>query len=375
MNFPPPTEKQARVLWFSLTALAVGAALALLGVMLWGVGLFIDRLSPVLIPLAVAGILAYLLDPLVDFFERRMARAWAILAVFALVMLSTVALFGTVVPRLVVEAGDLAQRAPHLAEKAQESVGHWLATSPWAEKAKAAWDEHGADVTHWFIGMLPRATDWLLARLGQAVSWLGLLAGFALVPVYVFYFLLEKKRIESGWVNRLPLAAGPVRDEAVFVLRSINDCLITFFRGQVLVALCDGVLIALGLWAAGVEFSLFLGFVAGILCIVPYLGVMVALIPAVGLAALQFQGWQHPVAVLAIFAGVLKLDSWYLSPKIIGDRVGLHPLAIIVAVMAGTCLLGGVVGGLLAIPLAATLRTLLAHYVWKRPQDSKAPAA
>ncbi len=372
MSFPPPTEKQARVLWFSLTALAVGSALALLGTVLWGVGLVINKLSPVLIPLAVAGILAYLLDPLVDFFERRMSRAWAILAVFSLALLCVGLLLGTVIPRLVVETGDLAQRAPALVEKAQTDVSKWLATSPWAAKAKIAWDKQGSDVTDWFVSTLPKATEWLLARLGQAASWLGLLAGFALVPVYVFYFLLEKKRIEGGWADYLPIAAGSVRDEAVFILRSINDCLVTFFRGQVLVALCDGALLTLGLWAVGVEFALFLGFVAGILCIVPYLGVMVALVPAVSLAALQFQDWQHPAAVLAIFAVVLKLDGWYLSPKIIGDRVGLHPLAIIISVMAGTCLLGGLLGGLLAIPFAAALRTLLAHYVWKRPTNASA---
>ncbi|MSR43252.1 MAG: AI-2E family transporter [Pedosphaera sp.] len=372
MSFPPPTEKQARVLWFSLTALAVGAALALLGTVLWGVGMVVNKLSPVLIPLAVAGILAYLLDPLVDFFERRMSRAAAILAVFSLALLFFGLLLGTVIPRLVVETGDLAQRAPGLVEKVQKSVSEWLATSPWAAKGKLAWDQQGADMTDWFVSSLPKATTWLLARLGQAASWFGLLAGFALVPVYVFYFLLEKKRIEGGWANYLPLAAGPVRDEAAFILRSINDCLITFFRGQILVALCDAALLTLGLWAVGVEFALFLGFVAGILCIVPYLGVMVALVPALALTAVQFQDWQHPAAVLAIFAVVLKLDSWYLSPKIIGDRVGLHPLAIIVSVIAGTCLLGGLLGGLLAIPLAAALRTLLAHYVWKRPTNAAA---
>ncbi len=370
MSFPPPTEKQARVLWFSLTALAVGAALALLGAVLWGVGMVVNKLSPVLIPLAVAGILAYLLDPLVDFFERRLSRAAAILAVFSLAVLCVVLLLGTVIPRLVVETSDLVQRAPALLEKGQKGVSEWLATSPWAAKAKVAWDQQGMDLADWLMASLPKVTQWLLARLGQAASWFGLLAGFALVPVYVFYFLLEKKRIEGGWANSLPIAAGPVRDEAVFILSSINDCLVTFFRGQVLVALCDGAMLTLGLWAVGVEFALFLGFVAGILCIVPYLGVMVALVPAVTLAALQFQDWEHPVAVLAIFAVVLKLDSWYLSPKIIGDRVGLHPLAIIISVMAGTCLLGGLLGGLLAIPIAAALRTLLAHYVWKRPAST-----
>jgi predicted PurR-regulated permease PerM len=90
------------------------------------------------------------------------------------------------------------------------------------------------------------------------------------------------------------------------------------------------------------------------------------IVPAVALAAVQFRDWWHPLAVIAVFGTAQALEGLVISPKIIGDRVGLHPLTIIIAVMVGTTLLGGVLGGILAIPLTAALRVLMFRYVWKK---------
>ena len=370
MSFPSPTPRQARVLWFSVTALAIGASLALLGATLWGMGWIIDRLSPVLIPLAVAGVIAYLLDPLVDWFERRMRRPLAILLVFALAVGILAALAATVVPKLVVETSRMVNEAPQWTHKLQDRLSDWLATSDWGKRLKEVWDTQGGEVTRWFAGVIPTATNWLLDRVVVVASWFGLLAGFALLPVYVYYFLLEESRISKSWSDYLPLRDGKAKEELVFVLREVNDCMVVFFRGQVLVAILDGLLLTLGLWWVGLEFAVFIGVVAGFLSIVPFLGVMISLAPTLVLAFVQFGRWQEPLIILGIFTLVLKLDSWYLSPKIIGGRVGLHPLAVIISVMAGTCLLGGVLGGVLAIPLTAALRTLMFRYVWKKPVES-----
>ena len=370
MSFPSPTPRQARVLWFSVTALAIGASLALLGATLWGMGWIIDRLSPVLIPLAVAGVIAYLLDPLVDWFERRMRRPLAILLVFALAVGILAALAATVVPKLVEETSRMVNEAPQWTHKLQDRLSDWLATSDWGKRLKEVWDTQGGEVTRWFAGVIPTATNWLLDRVVVVASWFGLLAGFALLPVYVYYFLLEESRISKSWSDYLPLRDGKAKEELVFVLREVNDCMVVFFRGQVLVAILDGLLLTLGLWWVGLEFAVFIGVVAGFLSIVPFLGVMISLAPTLVLAFVQFGRWQEPLIILGIFTLVLKLDSWYLSPKIIGGRVGLHPLAVIISVMAGTCLLGGVIGGVLAIPLTAALRTLMFRYVWKKPVES-----
>jgi predicted PurR-regulated permease PerM len=118
----------------------------------------------------------------------------------------------------------------------------------------------------------------------------------------------------------------------------------------------------------GLNYALLLGLVAAVLTIVPFLGAIVTFVIAFVLALVQFQDWLHPLLVVGVFAVVQTLEGLVISPKIIGDRVGLHPLTIIVSVMVGTTLLGGLLGGLLAIPLTATLRVLMFRYVWKKAE-------
>ena len=109
-----------------------------------------------------------------------------------------------------------------------------------------------------------------------------------------------------------------------------------------------------------------LGFSAVFLTLIPFLGAIVLCVTALIIALVQFGDWLHPIYVLLVFAVVQALEGFVISPKIMGDRVGLHPLTIIIAVMAGTTLLGGLLGGILAIPLTAVLRVLMTRYVWKR---------
>ena len=229
------------------------------------------------------------------------------------------------------------------------------------------------------VDAVSKISGWSLEQLKKVMSLFGFLAGLALVPVYVFYFLLEKRGINQNWTDYLPVGDSWIKEEIVFVLRSINDCLIVFFRSQVLVAMCVGALLTAGFLAIGLEYAILLGVMAGLLGIIPYLGVALSLIPAFVLAMIQFvpeEGWLKPVLILVWFAAVQAMEGLFISPKIIGDRVGLHPLTIIVAVMVGTTLLGGIMGGVLAIPLTAALRTLMFRYVWKdRVHAGDAPAA
>ena len=356
------------MLWFSLTALAVAVLLALAGVLCWGFGLVIDRLSPVLLPLAVAGILAYLLDPVVDFFQHlKIPRTRAILMVFFLAVMLVLMLLATVVPRLITETSTLVEKAPEFSEQLRAKLSDLLATTKLGMKAKEAWDTQlGEPAQKWLASALPAVSAWAFEQLTKVASWAGLLIGFALVPVYVFYFLLEKKGIQGSWTDYLPVHESRAKEELVFVLTAINDCLVVFFRGQVLVSMCSGTLLAISFSILGLPYAVLLGVLAGVLGIVPYLGIAISLVPAVALAVVHFgDGW-HPLIVLGIFAVVQFLEGFVYSPKIIGDRVGLHPLTIIIAVMTGTTLLGGVLGGMLAIPLTAALRTVMFRYVWKK---------
>ena len=400
MAYPPPTEKQAKILWTSVTALAVGVLLALIALLTLGVGWVVNALSSVLIPLAIAGVIAYLLDPIVDWFQKKRGfkRQNAIILVFCIAVLLVGGVVGSVVPSLISQVSELTTEFPKQTKKFQLSVSSIVNMGDPAKPtntstnapAKPVWFEMPREwmknvgvtnekVREFMVDAVAKISAWGLEQLKKVMSLFGFLAGLALVPVYVFYFLLEKRGIKQNWTDYLPVHESRVKEEIVFVLHSINDCLIVFFRGQVLVAMCVGALLTTGFLVIGLEYAILLGVMAGLLSIIPYLGVALSIIPAFVLSMIQFvpdDGWLKPILVLVVFAAVQTMEGLFISPKIIGDRVGLHPLTIIVAVMVGTTLLGGIMGGVLAIPLTAALRTVMFRYVWKdRVHSSEAPAA
>jgi len=383
MAYPPPTEKQARILWTSVTALAVGVLLALTALLTLGFAWVVNVLSSILIPLAIAGVIAYLLDPIVDWFQRKRGfkRQNAIILVFCIAVLLLLGTVASLMPTLITQVGKLTTEFPKKAKKFQENVSSIVnpANTSTNVLTKPGWFEAPQDwmkdvvvsnekAREFTVNAVEKISAWVLEQLKKVMSLFGFLAGLALVPVYVFYFLLEKRGIKRNWTDYLPVRESQVKDEIVFVLRSINDCLIVFFRGQVLVAMCVGVLLTFGFLLIGLEYAILLGVMAGLLGIIPYLGVALSIIPAFILAMIQFvpdDGWFKPILVLVWFAAVQAMEGLIISPKIIGDRVGLHPLTIIIAVMVGTTLLGGIMGGVLAIPLTAALRTLMFRYVWR----------
>ena len=399
----PPTAKQARVIWLALTGLAVATLVALVAGIVWGLGQLLQVFSPVLWPLAIAGVLACLLDPVVDRFEKRgLSRAKAILCVFGLALLILAAGFGSVVPQLISETRQLVKRVPEYSAKLQNRLEHWNPTTPAVLKRffpHAVLPEPTTTSTNleaiaitvttnqpatlsetldpktvqaakdWLANALPVAGRWLFGQVGRVASWFGFLAGLALIPVYVFYLLLEQRGIESKWTDYLPVADSKFKDELVFVLRSINGYLIAFFRGQVLVALCDALLYTTGFLIIGLPYAILIGASALVLTMIPFLGAITICVTALVISIVQYGDWLHPLLVLGVFGVVQSLEGLVISPRIMGGRVGLHPLAIIIAVMTGTALLGGLLGGVLAIPLAAVLRVLLARYVWKKQKN------
>jgi predicted PurR-regulated permease PerM len=187
-----------------------------------------------------------------------------------------------------------------------------------------------------------------------------------LIPIYCFYFLREKKWIKTNWTHYLPLRDSRAKDELVFIIESINQYMIAFFRGQVLVAICSGVLYTIGFLAVGLDYAFLLGLLCLLLTMVPFLGPLISCVISLILTALQFGDWFHPIMIFFIFAVVVSLENFFYSPRIMGNRVGLHPLVIIVAVLIGITFLGGLLGGILAIPLAAALRVILFRYLWEK---------
>jgi predicted PurR-regulated permease PerM len=380
MNPKLPTEKQARILWLALTGLAVATVVMLLVAAVWGLSRLLDVLSPVLWPLAVAAVVACLLSPVVDWLEKRcVPRTRAILLVFVVAFAVVAGVLESVVPQVVVETQQLAAKVPEYSERLQQRIGKLVAEPPvflrhfFPAPSSADTDTNApadtgnpalASATTWLAGTLPALGSWLFGKIGRVASGFGVLVGLALIPVYAFYFLREKRGIQNHWKEYLPVRDSAAKEEIIFVLDAINRYLVAFFRGQVLVAMCDAALYTIGFLAVGVNYAFLLGFAALFLTIIPYLGAIVIFITALTLTLVQYGDWAHPLMVLGVFVVVQTLEGSVISPKIIGDRVGLHPLIIIIAVMTGTTLLGGILGGVLAIPLAAALRVILARYVW-----------
>ena len=385
MAFPAPSEKQAKVLWFSLTALALAIFLALLALLFFGVAWLVDRLSPVLLPLAIAGIVAFLLNPMVDFFEGKMStdvsllfnklknpkRVKSILLVFllgvCLISTFTVLVVTTVVPKIMILTETVK------VEKVERDLKGWASRNKetsWGKMLQLQRLEH-ANLGALFTAdgeSLPKSSGRSVAN---AIAWIGLLAGLALVPVYVFYFLLEARSIEMKWSDYLPLKESWFKEEAIFVLKSFNDSMVVFFRGQVLVAVCVGICLSIGFAAINLPGGIMLGLIAGMLGIIPYFGVIVSTIPVLFLSLtysddMLLKGGWAPVTALGVCVLVLFLEKTFIQPKIIGDRVGMHPVGVIISVLMGTALVGGVIGGLLAIPIAMALRAMLFRYVWVR---------
>ncbi len=375
------------MLWFSLTALALAIFLALLAILFFGIAWLIDRLSPVLLPLAIAGIVAFLLNPLVNFFEGKMSsdvsllfaklknpkRVKAILTVFlvglCLVATVSVLIITTVVPNIVQLTEDA--QMDKIEKKVKVSATK-LKNNSWGRLMQLQnFDVERID----FDKLMPKKAgapqEITTESMAEAIRVIGLLAGLALAPVYVFYFLLEARSIEMKWSDYLPLKESWFKEESVFVLQSFNDSMVVFFRGQILVAICVGICLAIGFAIIKLPYGIIIGLGAGLLGIIPYFGVIVSTIPVLLLSLTQ--GNQMiggsslaPVTALGVCVLVLFLEKIVIQPRIIGDRVGMHPVAVIISVLIGTTLVGGVIGGLLAIPLAMALRAVLFRYVWIR---------
>jgi len=438
MALPPPTERQARLIWSALSGLAVATLVALVAGLVWALGRVLDVLGPVLWPLALAGVIAYLLDPVVDFLERRrVPRGRAILCVFALALVLVAGVVGSVLPRIITETRELVQRVPVYAARVEQTLERWVRQPPallqrllrlvpsrpapppgatnapaatpggltnpppastetpaaeppsppeatpgdtrahlaawareWSRTVDPAWLD---SATGWLTTAAQKLGAWLFGQMGRMASWIGLLLGLFLIPIYAFYFLLEKRGIESKWTDYLPLADSRLKDELAFVLRSINDYLIAFFRGQVLVAICDGVLYAVGFSLIGLPYAVLLGAVATVLTLIPFVGAALTCAAALILAVVTYGDWLHPLLALGVYGLVQFLEGFVIQPKIMGDRVGLHPLTIIIALMVGTTLLGGILGAILAIPFTAALRVVMFRYVWTtRPTPTPA---
>mgnify|MGYP001812481410 FL=1 len=326
-------------------------------------GWLVYRLAPVITPFAVSAGLAYLGDPLVDRLERRKFFKWpinrtvSVVFVFALMVAVIGLLLLIVIPLLANQVRHLVERIPEITEWFFSTALPWVQARlgldlfsfdsvDVVETAREYWKEAGTAV----LGVLGS-----VSRGGQAaMTWL---MNLVLIPVVTFYLLRDWDKLVAGIRHLLPRSVEPVVNQ---VAREIDEVLGAFIRGQLLVMVALGVIYALGLWAIGLDLAFIIGLGAGLLSIVPYLGAFLGVFAAIIAALFQFQDLLHVVLVLVVFGAGQSLESMFLTPKLVGDRIGLHPVTVIFAVLAGGQLFG-FLGILLALPAAAALNVLVRH--------------
>jgi len=316
-------------------------------------------LSGALLPF-VAGIgVAYLLDPVADRLERLgMPRTAAALVIIFGFLLAVAMVVVVLVPVLSDQVAGLISRAPKYLDELRGEVQPLLRrlranlTPSQAAQIDEAIKSHAGDVLSW-VGQI------LSSIVYQGAALLNLLGLLFVMPVVAFYMIRDWDRLVAHIDSLLPLhSADTVRHLAA----EIDDRLSGFVRGQAIVCLLLGAWYAIGLTLVGLDFALLLGIGAGVLTIIPYLGNIVGLTTCLLLAMAQFDTWLPVFLVAAVFLSGQMLEGNFVSPKIVGDRVGLHPVWLIFAVTAGAVLLG-ITGALLAVPVAAAVGVLVRYGV------------
>jgi predicted PurR-regulated permease PerM len=327
--------------------------------LLVGVGLLIWVLTPVLTPFAASLLLAWLGDPVVDRLEKRgLSRNASVGLVFTVMVLFLIVLVLVLIPVVQSQVEVLARSIPVYFE--------WVVRTglPWLQ------DKTGMDVVSWLdpdylLDMLKRnwqgasgiATQVLGLVTQSGFTVLGWVANLVLIPFLTFFFLRDWDLL----VQRAAALVPRDRAEMVAVLAKESDAVLgSFLRGQFMVMLTMGVFYALGLWLVGLEVGVLIGVAAGLLTFIPYIGPTTVLVGGVIAALVQFGDWQHIVGVLAVWGIGQLLESYVLTPKLVGDRVGLSPVTVVFAVMAGGTLFG-FLGMLLALPVAAVANVLIRH--------------
>ncbi len=322
-------------------------------------GRLLGHFSGVLWPLAAAGILALMLRPLVDGFQDRLnlGRLTAVFCLYGLFILVLAGLMLLITPPLVQQILDFIAFIPDFWIRAldyfRNNFPEWLGMAE-RQLANPTVRRMVDGLTAEAQGMIGQALPSLKAAGVGALGVFGFVAHLAIVPIYLFFFLLSRGEPTRHLGEHLPFLTEDVRKDVIFLVREFIAIVVSFFRGQLIIGLIMGALLALGFSLVGLRFGLFIGLFLGVLNIVPYLGTMIGLSIALPLAFLQpGGGWSLVGLVLTVFVAVQLLESWLLTPKIMGDRTGLHPVTIIVAIFFWGTALNGIFGMILAIPLTA----------------------
>lgn len=353
------TSLQRRTVANAVTLLAVVFVVCVVGVALYWLGRFLMFFANVFMPIAVAGIVALVLNPYYEWIYQRVGRRAlpAVALVFLSLLIPVVAFvwfFGAILVDQL--AGVLRQGLEWVEvglQRAMELWPQWLADLQngdlWQHLGELI--EERADLA---LDVLLKAMHVTLA-VGQGVF--GFFAGlfsWVIFPVYLGFFLTIRSFRSSQLESLLPFLKPQLRRDVIYLAVEFVNILVSFFRGQLIVALLQGLLYAIGFSLIGLQYGFLLGLVLGILNIIPYLGSIVGLAVMIPLGFFQEGGsWMLAVGAVVVFTVVQTIESYVLTPRIMGNRTGLHPVAIIVAIFFWGTAFGGIWGMILAIPLTA----------------------
>ncbi len=331
----------------------VFAVFAVLGLIFW-------VLQPILLPFVLGALIGYFGDPLVDRIEERGgSRTLGVVIVFT--VFSGLSLLGMLVaiPMLLTQLDGLVSRVPQVYSWLRDVVLPWLQSRTlvsgdhlpqidWSAQLAQNWQS---------VGKLTAQT--LTQITGSGVGILLWIANLALVPVVAFYLMRDWDEIAARVLQLLPRDWQP---GTVQMVGEADEVVGAFLRGQFIVMCALGLLYATGLWFAGVDLALLLGVIAGLASIVPYLGFIVGITASLLAAWLQFHEFLPLLYVCIVFGVGQLVESMVLTPVLVGDRIGLHPVAVIFALMAGGQL-AGFVGVVVALPVAAVIMVFARHAV------------
>ncbi len=323
---------------------------------------FLYLLLPVLAPFLVAAILAYICDPLVDKlsisgyknvqFGRTVSTVLVMLGIIAIVILLILIIF----PLLQKQSLLIVERLPSMIDKLRATVEPWLQSKLGISLAIDSAQIQDIITKNWkTAGSI--LGDILKTAGTNSMALIGILANILLLPVVLFYLLRDWDDLIAGISNLIPRDLIAKTTE---IANEIDQMLAEFLRGQLTVMLLMSVFYCVGLWLAGLDNALPIGIIAGLLNFVPYLGPALGMGLALLVGALQFSSFSQIVPVLAVFGIGQLIESNVITPKLVGERIGLHPVVVIFALLAGGQLFG-FAGVLLALPVAATIAVALQH--------------
>lgn len=354
------TALQHRLITTALAGLSLFVICLLLFVVFKVLTAIVSQFSTVLLPLAIAGILAGLLRPLAKFLEERtrLDRLGVTILLYLLIVLVLAAFLWFIVPVLITQSIQFFTSLPSIYESLRQLVATGFPqlltflSDIFGEETLINLGEQAKGQLTESARSLALAAASLGHRYFLAV--MSITAATAIIPVYLFFFLKSNPPRRGEIERQLSWVRDDIRDDLLFLGKHFVDSIGTFFQGQILIGLIMGVLLATGFSVAGVTFGFIIGLTIGLLNIIPYLGTIIGLSTVLPVAYLQPDGglWLAAVA-LGIFVVVQLIEGYLLTPRIMGDRTGLHPLTIIIAIFFWGTALDGLLGMILAIPLTA----------------------